>query len=458
MAKHNEFEDFDQIYRRLRKAEELPFSDLLKPERVARALVTLGVTFRERVYTPITTLWVFLSQVLSADQSCQNAIARLLAWRVARGKSPCSTETTSYCEARQRLPQQLVPQLTRDVARDMEQQADQRWLRKGRHVKIVDGSSATMADTRANQRAYPQSSGQKPGVGFPIARLVVIFSPGDGGGDRCRHGSHDGEENRRKHAVSRAFGGFLRRRCVVGRSPVRQLSRFGSLPDAQRGRRGAATRYAPHRLSAAVAGWACSITSSPGNDRSPSRIDSRPTSGDSCRWSCRSASCVFASRNLAFGVGDHDRDHVAGPDRVSGRRDRRLVSRALALRVGPAFAQVVVADGSSPLQDSGDGGKRNLGAHLLACNLIREVAAEAARKHGKLPRRLSFQGAVQLINAFATYLPILRERRDLLWERTAGRHRQHRSRRPPQPLRTPQTQETQIQIHLHDQAPNRRTP
>src|SRR3569832_993269 len=106
MAKHNEFEDFDQIYRRLREAEELPFSDLLQPERVARALAALGVTFRERVYTPLATLWMFLSQALSADHSCQDAVARLLAWRVARGKSPCSTETASYCEARQRLPQQ----------------------------------------------------------------------------------------------------------------------------------------------------------------------------------------------------------------------------------------------------------------------------------------------------------------------------------------------------------------
>lgn len=176
MVKPNEFEDFDQIYRRLREAEELPFSDLLKPERVARALAALGVTFRERVYTPIATLWMFLSQVLSADHSCQDAVARLLAWRVARGESPCSTETASYCEARQRLPQQLVPQLTRDVARDMEQQADQRWLWKGRHVKIVDGSTATMADTPANESAYPRRRNQVHGVGFPIVRVVAVFS------------------------------------------------------------------------------------------------------------------------------------------------------------------------------------------------------------------------------------------------------------------------------------------
>ena len=60
--------------------------------------------------------------------------------------------------------------------------------------------------------------------------------------------------------------------------------------------------------------------------------------------------------------------------------------------------------------------EKEVWTHLLAYNLIRETAAEAGRKHGTLPRHLSFQGTVQLINAFATYLPTCPERRILLWE------------------------------------------
>ncbi len=41
---------------------------------------------------------------------------------------------------------------------------------------IVNGSTVSMPDTPANQRAYPQHSNQKRGCGFPIARIVVTLS------------------------------------------------------------------------------------------------------------------------------------------------------------------------------------------------------------------------------------------------------------------------------------------
>jgi hypothetical protein len=51
---------------------------------------------------------------------------------------------------------------------------------QGRPVKVVDGSSVQLADTRANQKAYPQPSGQKRGCGFPVLKLVVLFSLASG--------------------------------------------------------------------------------------------------------------------------------------------------------------------------------------------------------------------------------------------------------------------------------------
>jgi hypothetical protein len=53
----------------------------------------------------LITLWVFLAQVLSADQSCRAAVARLIAHRVSCGQRPCSAETSAYCQARKRLPE-----------------------------------------------------------------------------------------------------------------------------------------------------------------------------------------------------------------------------------------------------------------------------------------------------------------------------------------------------------------
>lgn len=46
----------------------------------------------------------------------------------------------------------------------------------GRHVKMIDGSTVSMPDTPENQKAYPQPNSQKPGCGFPLAKIGVLFS------------------------------------------------------------------------------------------------------------------------------------------------------------------------------------------------------------------------------------------------------------------------------------------
>jgi hypothetical protein len=44
--------------------------------------------------------------------------------------------------------------------------------------------------------------------------------------------------------------------------------------------------------------------------------------------------------------------------------------------------------------------RKEFWAHLLAYDLVRGAMAEAARRHGAPPRRLSFQGARQVLDAF----------------------------------------------------------
>jgi len=50
----------------------------------------------------------------------------------------------------------------------------QQWC--GRRVRVLDGTTVLMSDTAENQAEYPQHSNQKPGCGFPIAKMVVLFS------------------------------------------------------------------------------------------------------------------------------------------------------------------------------------------------------------------------------------------------------------------------------------------
>src|SRR5262245_19390006 len=83
----------------------LPFAGLLDTRLVQQALRDAKVRFRDRLFSPLVTLWVFLSQVLDPDHSCRQAVARLLAYRTAQGLPACSADTGAYCKARQRLPE-----------------------------------------------------------------------------------------------------------------------------------------------------------------------------------------------------------------------------------------------------------------------------------------------------------------------------------------------------------------
>jgi hypothetical protein len=136
----------------------------------------IGFEFRDRVYNPMITVWMFITQVISADKSCQKAVARLNAWRTEHGIPRVSSETTSFCKARCRLPEALFEKLLSRTAIQCEQATDEMWLFCGRIVEMVDGWTVTMADSKDNQEEYAQMACQKPGCGFPIARMIGLFS------------------------------------------------------------------------------------------------------------------------------------------------------------------------------------------------------------------------------------------------------------------------------------------
>ena len=133
----------------------LPFSTVLSEQTIAPALEAIDSCWRDRVYSPLVTLWVFLGQVLSADHSCRAAVTRLIAHRLSRGEQACSSKTGAYCQARQRLPERFFSAVTCLVGQALEAKVDAQWLWKGRHVYMLDGTTVTMPDTPENQQAYP---------------------------------------------------------------------------------------------------------------------------------------------------------------------------------------------------------------------------------------------------------------------------------------------------------------
>ena len=108
--------------------------------------------------------------------SCAAGVARVAVLLLTLGRPPCARDTAAYCRARAKLPEVVLWRLVRQVGHGLERRVPADWLWHGRHVKLADGTTVTMADTDANQAAYPQQKAQAPGVGFPILRLVVLFS------------------------------------------------------------------------------------------------------------------------------------------------------------------------------------------------------------------------------------------------------------------------------------------
>ena len=131
--------------------------------------------YRERKYPPTETLSMFLSQAMSTDRSCQNIVNGMAVQRLINGLPPHSTYTGSYCKARQRLRMSLISELVCCTGQLIDTQLPMDWRWQGRRVRLVDGTTVTMPDTTENQEAYPQQSGQKPGLGFPICRIVGII-------------------------------------------------------------------------------------------------------------------------------------------------------------------------------------------------------------------------------------------------------------------------------------------
>ncbi|MCG8363742.1 MAG: IS4 family transposase [Pseudanabaenales cyanobacterium] len=153
----------------------LPWREILPADRLEAILTEEGITYRNRVYTPVVTLWAMLYQVLSVDKSLRNTVKCITTWLTAAGGDPPSSDTGAYSKARNRLPESLLQRLVPETAEQLEQTVPKAQYWCGHRVKVFDGTTVLMADSSANQSAYPQHGNQAEGYGFPLARVVVFF-------------------------------------------------------------------------------------------------------------------------------------------------------------------------------------------------------------------------------------------------------------------------------------------
>ena len=164
-----------RIQNTVKNSDSYGFFNLLTGPEMLEAVEELLPEYRERVFPPTETLSMFLAQALDQDRSCQKVVNDAAVKRLVGGLSPCSAHTGGYCRARQRLPLTMVSSLTRHTGQLIDSQVPDQWRWQGRPVRLIDGTTVTLPDTLENQTAYPQQDSQKPGLGFPICRLVGVI-------------------------------------------------------------------------------------------------------------------------------------------------------------------------------------------------------------------------------------------------------------------------------------------
>jgi len=174
-------------------SDAFSFFNLLTGPELLDQVESLLPEHRERLFPPTETLSMFLAQAMSADRSCQRAVNDAAIKRLTGGLAVCSTHTGAYCRARKRLPLEMASTLARYTGRLIAKNIPDSWRWQGRPVRLVDGTTVTMPDTLANQAVYPQPGSQRPGLGFPLCRLVGIICLSSGALLNASMGHHKGK-------------------------------------------------------------------------------------------------------------------------------------------------------------------------------------------------------------------------------------------------------------------------
>lgn len=393
-------------------------ADVFSSEAIDRCCRSANHRWRASFWSPSITLLTFLFQVLDAGKTLRAGVGLLLTQLAARGQTDLpSCDPSAYCQARRRLPMEVAAALMRQVADGMRdlvsstqgsstqgkstqgssaQSASAQsaltpgWL--GHRVWVVDGSTVSMPDTPALQKAFPQPSGQAAGCGFPAAQVVALFCWTTGAildvvidtirpheltlFRRCWHHFRPGDVV----LGDRAYGSYvdmvrLFQRgvfCVCRlhqrrKADFRQGKRLGR--DDQRVSWLKPERWIP----------SCGIDRD-AFDRLPETLVVRLVRITHIPKGFRSQSIVVATTLLDPIDTPADEIRALYRDRWTVELNLRSLKTALGMDVLRGQCPDVV--------------RKEIAMHLLAYNLIRLVMWHAARQHGRDLHRLSFTGTL----------------------------------------------------------------
>lgn len=393
----------ESLQRQFAQAPGLPFADLLTPALIEELWRKHPVKTRDRIYTPLITLAMFLSQCHDDDPSLRQAVARLLAHRNLQGLPSCDSDTGAYCKARQRLPEKILADLTRHTGKQLMLDAPARWSWHGRDVKIIDGTTVSLPDTPANQKEYPQMTSQKPGIGFPLLRLLVIFSLAVGTVLDAACCPYKGKQTSELALLRRLHDHFqegdvaLTDRHFCSFFEIAELQRRGvdvvmrmhqrRKTDFRRGRKQARYDHVVVWKKPQRPDWMDEETYRQYPDELTMREVRVRITGKNFR------SRVLTIATTLLKANEYRKADLA-------ELYRRRWDAELHLRSLKTVLHMDVLRSKTPAMV-----RKEIWAHLLAYNLVRKVMAQAAQQHHVKPHTISFKATLQTLKAFA--LPLL---------------------------------------------------
>jgi hypothetical protein len=393
----------EEVRARFARDLGLPFADSLSERSILDALNEYGVRFRDRLFNPVTTIWGFLSQVLSDDHSCRDAVSRVLAHRAASGLEPCSPNTASYCNARARLPTAVLRSLAKRTARQLQAGLPEGWKWNGRNVFIADGSHVSMPDTEENQAAYPQPVVQQPGIGFPLARLAVLLSLASGACHDLAIAPYAGKGTGETTLLRQMYDTLQPGDVVLADALFDDY--FLACELRQRGI-DLVARAQYQRVGSQT------VQSRPDGDIILWRRPNKPhgMSGEQYRRYPK----TLLMRQVTVDARDKDNrveqfkviTTILDPS-IDGRQIGELYERRwqgeVDIRSIKSTMKMDILRCKTPEMV-----RKEIWAHLLAYNLLRTVMAVAASESSVEPRQISFKGAKQALTAFAPKLEAAR--------------------------------------------------
>jgi len=191
----------------------LPLGDILSADRVRDWFADRDALFgagEKDCWSTGQTLWSFIGQVLGdgRQRSCNAAITHATRYRLEQGLEPPGADSGDYCRARRKLSTAVVKQIASHIAQALSQASPNHWFWRGKRVKLVDGFTFTLPDTPENQRVFPQSVSQAPGLGFPIVRACVILSLAHACMEAMAIGPYAGPETGESALLRQVLDGF----------------------------------------------------------------------------------------------------------------------------------------------------------------------------------------------------------------------------------------------------------